>query len=79
MITGATTRPKSNGQRLELVSYLHRAIQSDIWTLASLGAVEITRAEYHRQLSEAIERKADFTGPPTPSAQGVIQRSTQMS
>ena len=47
--------------------------------LASLGAVEITRAEYHRQLSEANERKADFTGPPTPSAQGVIQRSTQMS
>ncbi len=47
--------------------------------LASLGAVEITRAEYHRQLSVAIEREADFTGPPPATAQGVIQRNTQMS
>ncbi|GAA6199559.1 leucyl/phenylalanyl-tRNA--protein transferase [Aquicoccus sp. SU-CL01552] len=47
--------------------------------LASLGAVEITRAEYHRQLSVAIERGADFTGPSPATAQGVIQRNTQMS
>lgn len=47
--------------------------------LASLGAVEITRAEYHRQLRRAIEMRADFTAPPVPSAQEVIQRNTQMS
>ncbi|MDX2484022.1 MAG: leucyl/phenylalanyl-tRNA--protein transferase [Pseudodonghicola sp.] len=47
--------------------------------LASLGAVEITRGSYHRQLRDAIEMHADFTGPPSPSAQDVIQRNTQMS
>ncbi|TDK42165.1 leucyl/phenylalanyl-tRNA--protein transferase [Antarcticimicrobium luteum] len=47
--------------------------------LASLGAVEIPRAEYHRQLRRAIRMEADFTGPPPPTAQGVIQRNTQMS
>jgi len=47
--------------------------------LASLGAVEITRADYHRQLRRAIEMQADFTGPPIPSAQEVIQRNTQIS
>ncbi len=47
--------------------------------LASLGAVEITRAAYHRVLSEAVERKADFLAPEIPSAQDVIQRNTQTS
>ncbi len=47
--------------------------------LASLGAVEITRAAYHRVLSEAVERKADFLAPEVPSAQDVIQRNTQTS
>ncbi len=47
--------------------------------LASLGAVEISRADYHRQLRRAIELPADFTAPPIPSAQEVIQRNTQMS
>ena len=47
--------------------------------LASLGAVEITRAAYHHQLRAAIERSANFLAPENPSAQDVIQRNTQMS
>ncbi len=47
--------------------------------LASLGAVEIPRAEYHRQLERALRRSADFEMPLTPSAQDVIQRNTQTS
>lgn len=48
--------------------------------LASLGAVEISRAEYHRRLAEARGRPADFTAPPLPvSGQEVVQRNTQIS
>ena len=47
--------------------------------LASLGAVEITRAEYQRRLAEALSRQADFTGPPISPGQDVVQRNTQTS
>ncbi|MGE4324966.1 MAG: leucyl/phenylalanyl-tRNA--protein transferase [Pseudodonghicola sp.] len=47
--------------------------------LASLGAIEIPRAEYHRRLHDAIEYEANFTAPPGPTAQEVIQRNTQTS
>jgi len=47
--------------------------------LASLGAIEIPRAEYHRLLRRAIRGRAKFTAPPIPTAQEVIQRNTQMS
>lgn len=47
--------------------------------LASLGAVEIPRAVYRRQLERAIAQSADFTSPPVPSAEEVIQRNTQTS
>lgn len=48
--------------------------------LASLGAVEISRAEYHRRLRAALEADADFTAPPLPAcAQEVMQRNTQTS
>ncbi len=48
--------------------------------LGSLGAVEVTRAEYHRQLETALEAMGDFTGPPLPdSPQEVVQRMTQTS
>jgi leucyl/phenylalanyl-tRNA---protein transferase len=44
--------------------------------LASLGAVEITRAEYHRQLATAIEATASFDPPGySPSASSVISAS----
>ncbi len=48
--------------------------------LKTLGAIEVSRATYHRKLAEALEKSADFHRQgPIPSAQGVIQRSTQTS
>lgn len=48
--------------------------------LASLGAVEVTRAEYHRQLEQALDAQADFIGPALPAnSQDVVQRLTQTS
>lgn len=48
--------------------------------LASLGAVEVTRAEYHRQLEKALGGRGDFAGPALPATpQVVVQRITQTS
>jgi leucyl/phenylalanyl-tRNA--protein transferase len=47
--------------------------------LASLGGIEITRAEYHAQLAHAKQRRASFSDAPVASPQDVIQRMTQMS
>lgn len=47
--------------------------------LESLGGIEITRADYHRRLEEAIDRHANFTGLSLSTAQDVIQRNTQTS
>jgi leucyl/phenylalanyl-tRNA--protein transferase len=48
--------------------------------LASLGAVEITRAEYQRRLAEAITSPADFApGAPLAAGHEVVQRSSQTS
>jgi leucyl/phenylalanyl-tRNA--protein transferase len=48
--------------------------------LASLGAVEITRAAYHHQLELALTESGDFTGPALPdNPQDVVQRITQTS
>ena len=48
--------------------------------LASLGAVEVTRAAYHRRLEHALRAQGDFTGPALPaSPQDVVQRITQTS
>lgn len=52
--------------------------------LASLGAVEITRATYHLQLETAIAAQADFTAPTDPAPYDpapydVVQRMTQIS
>lgn len=47
--------------------------------LASLGAVEISRATYHLQLEKALTGKALFTGYPVSSLQDVMQRITQTS
>ncbi|MFD3190185.1 leucyl/phenylalanyl-tRNA--protein transferase [Sedimentitalea sp. HM32M-2] len=47
--------------------------------LASLGATEITRAEYHRRLDRAIVKTAHFSAPPVPGAYEVIQRNSQTS
>ncbi|MHC9234576.1 leucyl/phenylalanyl-tRNA--protein transferase [Pseudooceanicola sp. 502str34] len=47
--------------------------------LASLGAVEISRAAYRRQLAEALSYEAEFTGPGPANGQELLQRRTQMS
>lgn len=47
--------------------------------LASLGAVEISRAAYKAQLQTALKRDADFSSPTPPSPQLLLQRMTQTS
>jgi leucyl/phenylalanyl-tRNA---protein transferase len=49
--------------------------------LKSLGAVEISRDEYHTQLQAALAQKADFLAQPSSvvSAAGILQRNTQTS
>ncbi|GAA0293821.1 leucyl/phenylalanyl-tRNA--protein transferase [Rhodovulum strictum] len=48
--------------------------------LQSLGAIEIGRVDYMRQLEAALAAEADFTGPITPaSGQALLQRRTQTS
>ena len=47
--------------------------------LASLGAIEISRAEYHKALDMAVNRPANFKRPPLRSPQDVVQRMTQIS
>ncbi len=47
--------------------------------LASLGALEISRAEYHARLADAKDTRASFSAAAPASLQDVIQRITQMS
>lgn len=48
--------------------------------LVSLGAVEIERAEYHKQLQAALDIDTDFLAySDAPDASSVLQRSTQTS
>lgn len=47
--------------------------------LASLGAIEITRAAYHLRLEAALQDDADFCAPAIPTGYEVVQRNTQMS
>ncbi|WP_238367409.1 leucyl/phenylalanyl-tRNA--protein transferase [Mesobacterium pallidum] len=48
--------------------------------LASLGAIEISRAAYHSLLKPAIAAQANFLSPPLPaSGHEVVQRNTQTS
>ena len=47
--------------------------------LASLGAIEIPRADYHNRLRNALSQRADFNALEIPNAQDVIQRNTQTS
>ncbi len=48
--------------------------------LASLGAIEVPRDTYRKQLAEAVLETASFTEPgPIPDAQDVIQRNAQTS
>ena len=48
--------------------------------LASLGAIEISRAEYRSQLADALAQPAEFTSHPLPAnGQEVVQFNTQIS
>jgi leucyl/phenylalanyl-tRNA--protein transferase len=47
--------------------------------LASLGAVEISRVQYHTKLAHAKDRRASFAAAPAATPQDVLQRMTQMS
>ncbi len=48
--------------------------------LASLGAIEISRAEYRRRLAEALERSADLDrAGPLPQPSEMLQRMSQTS
>ncbi len=47
--------------------------------LSSLGAVEISRAQYQADLANAIRVPADIRGHPLPSVYDVVQRRTQTS
>ncbi len=47
--------------------------------LATLGAIEIPRAQYRIELEEAINASADFVADVPQSPDGVIQRITQTS
>lgn len=47
--------------------------------LASLGAVEIPRAEYHRRLAVALSEVAEMPSGPLPDPHTVLQRMTQTS
>jgi leucyl/phenylalanyl-tRNA--protein transferase len=47
--------------------------------LASLGGIEIPRADYRARLAEALTVNADFNAPETPSPQSILQRMTQTS
>ncbi|MGB0903991.1 MAG: leucyl/phenylalanyl-tRNA--protein transferase, partial [Mangrovicoccus sp.] len=48
--------------------------------LRSLGAIEITRMQYHQRLARALQVRAEFPGGgPMASAQEVLQRKSQTS
>lgn len=47
--------------------------------LASLGAIEISRAQYQAHLHDALQGQAQFSKLGLPSAQDVLQRRTQTS
>lgn len=80
---------ESDGSKLALVFLVDRLRQAGFKLfdtqfltdhLASLGAVEVSRAEYHSKLNIALSGTADFSDPgPAPQAQLVLQRMTQTS
>ena len=66
--------------RLRLGGFLLCDTQFITDHLASLGAVEVTRSDYHEYLAAAIRQPASFDVPGSvPSAQDVLQRNAQTS
>ncbi len=79
---------RTNGSKMALAALVDRLNRAGFTLfdtqfltdhLASLGAVEISRAAYHAQLEDAKSGYADFTAPALASLQDVVQRMTQTS
>ena len=79
---------RSNASKVALACLVDRLIEGGFMLfdtqfltdhLASLGGVEISRADYHRLLETAVSRPASFSSPPVRTPQEVVQRMTQMS
>ncbi len=79
---------RADGSKIALAYLVDRLVQGGFTLfdtqfttphLISLGAQDIPRAQYHRELAQAIKQHADFTGPKVPDPQGVLQRNAQTS
>lgn len=47
--------------------------------LATLGAIEVPRADYRARLTQALNKEADFEAPELPDSRSLLQRMTQTS
>lgn len=79
---------RTNASKIALACLVDRLVQGGFTLfdtqfitghLASLGAVEITRAQYHAKLAEATARPAAFNAAQDATPYEVMQRMTQMS
>ena len=79
---------RSNASKVALACLVDRLIDGGFMLfdtqfltehLASLGAIEISRADYHKLLEAAINCPASFRRPPLRSPHEVVQRMTQIS
>ncbi|MDP5305729.1 leucyl/phenylalanyl-tRNA--protein transferase [Paracoccus spongiarum] len=79
---------RSNGSKMALLwtsSHLRRCgfrlFDTQFLTphLARMGGIEISRRDYRRRLSEALDSSADFTAAPLPDADQLWQEITQTS
>ncbi|WP_293575957.1 leucyl/phenylalanyl-tRNA--protein transferase [Phaeobacter sp.] len=79
---------KTNASKVALAYLLDRLQQTGFQLcdtqfltphLASLGAIEISRARYRQELAQAITQEADFTAAEIPAPQALLQRMTQTS
>jgi leucyl/phenylalanyl-tRNA--protein transferase len=79
---------RTNGSKIAL-AYLIEHLRRSGFTLfdtqfitdhlASLGAIEIPRADYHKLLTWAVRQSADISAQSLPSVADVLQRKTQTS
>ncbi|MEP1767713.1 MAG: leucyl/phenylalanyl-tRNA--protein transferase [Sulfitobacter sp.] len=79
---------RTNASKIALACLIDRLVQGGFTLfdtqfitdhLASLGAIEISRAQYHSQLADAKNRNASFDAAPRATPQDVLHRMTQMS
>ncbi len=79
---------RTNASKMALAGAVDHLIRTDFTLfdtqfltphLSSLGAIEIHRQDYHRQLKVALGRSGRFTDTPVATLHEVVQRMTQMS